>query len=553
MNGPIAPYGGCLVDLRVDEARAKAYVTAARDLPSLDLDRAQMCEVELLTVGAYSPLDRFLDRTDYAQVLAHARLADGTPWPWPVVLALSERQAAEIETGHRYALRDAEGFMPALLEVTDVWPADHAAERAALGEPLPGSVRVGGRVEAVALPPRHDFLHLRSTPASLRELLRRRGWERALAFLAEGVPARPQAEHAHAAALARGAGLMVLGMGGILPDNEAEYFSRVRATAAACARLPVASTLFCLLPLPRLPAGPRGLWLAALVARNYGASGLVWGGQARVGECRRGEEEVRAALALPHLAEAAGVELVPFPRLVYVEDEGRWLPQDRLSPGVRAESFGHEECLRRLDHDLLVPGWYAWPEVLDELRRAHPPRHNQGFCVFFTGLSGAGKSTLARALQMKLLELTGRQVTLLDGDVVRKHLSSELGFSREHRDLNIRRIGYVASEIVKHRGIAICAPIAPYAATRREVRRMIEQYGGFFEIYVSTPIEVCEARDRKGLYAKARAGLVQAFTGVSDPYEAPENPELAIDTSALTVDEAVQRILLELEREGYLR
>ena len=239
--------------------------------------------------------------------------------------------------------------------------------------------------------------------------------------------------------------------------------------------------------------------------------------------------------------------------MVYVEDRAQFLPEDAVPKEARALAFPTAELRRRLDYALEVPDWFGYPDVIAEMRRAQPPLYAKGFCVFCTGLSGAGKSTIAKALQIKLLETGGRQVTLLDGDVVRKHLSSELGFSREHRDLNIRRIGYVASEIVKHRGIAICAPIAPYSATRHDVREMIEQYGGFFEIHVATPIETCEARDRKGLYAKARAGLVKEFTGVSDPYEVPENPELAIDTSNVGVDEAVQRIMLKLERDGYLR
>lgn len=550
----IAPYGGRLMDLLVDADRASALREEARDLPDLDLTREQLCELELLLNGALSPLAGYLGREDYRAVLESQRLTDGTWWPWPVVLRLTEKQAEGVLPGKRYALRDPEGFMPAVLTVSEVWPADEALEIAALGAAA-GGICVGGRVEGVALPPRHDFLDLRLTPAALRAQFQRRGFKRVIACQTAHPLHRMHEAFAVQASLAREANLLLHGVAGVLPPNEAEYFSRVRAWQAALKHLPPASSLFALLPLAQLPAGPRGVMLRAILARNHGCAHLIVGGEEMAaGDHRRGEDilaEVREAV--PDGIDAVGVELVPFRRMVYVEERAQFLPEEEVPPGARALAFPAQEFQRRLDWGLAVPPWYAWPDVVAALQRAHPPRHQQGFCVFCTGLSGAGKSTLAKALQIRLLEITGRQVTLLDGDIVRKHLSSELGFSREHREINVRRIGYVASEIVKHRGIAICAPIAPYRESRRAVREMIRQYGGFFEVYVSTPIEVCEARDRKGLYAKARAGLVKAFTGVSDPYEVPEQPELTIDTSQLTVDEAVQRILIKLEQEGFLR
>jgi sulfate adenylyltransferase len=273
------------------------------------------------------------------------------------------------------------------------------------------------------------------------------------------------------------------------------------------------------------------------------------------GTARRGEDLADGVGGFNVVEEANGfgVTVIPFPRLQFVEDREEYVPESELSDDTRGVTLGGEEFQRRLRAGLKIPEWYAFPEVIAEIYRSHPPRDRQGLTVFFTGLSGAGKSTLARALAIRLMEMGERPVTLLDGDIVRQHLSSELGFSREHRDINVRRIGFVASEITKNRGIAICAPIAPYRQTRRDVRAMIEAVGGFVEIHVATPIETCEARDRKGLYAKARAGLIPEFTGVSDPYEVPENPEIVLDTTTLTVDEAIQRILLKLEHEGYLR
>lgn len=555
MNPLISPYGGTLVDLMADFQRAAALKVEAFGFPSIDLSREQLCDLELLLNGGFSPLTGYLGRADYQRVLAEQRLSDGTFWPWPLVLRLSEKQAQSVKAGQRYALRDPEGFMPAVLTVSDVWAADSDAELAALGVPPSAVMCVGGTVAGVALPPRHDFTDLRLTPAELRAQFQKRGWKRVIAYQASHAIQRMHQDFAVQASLGRDANLLLHGVAGILPNNEAGYFSRIRGWEAASKHFPPASTLLSLLPLAETGVSPREVVLRAIVARNYGCTHLIVGGEnLECGEHRRGVDIVGDVLAdSAAMLEELGVGLVPFERMVYVEDRAQFLPEDGVPQGARALAFPGAELQRRLDYDLEVPGWFAYPDVIAEMRRAHPPRHAQGFCVFCTGLSGAGKSTIAKALQIKLLEMGGRQVTLLDGDVVRKHLSSELGFSREHRDLNIRRIGYVASEIVKHRGIAICAPIAPYAATRRDVRDMIEQYGGFFEIHVATPIETCEARDRKGLYAKARAGLVKEFTGVSDPYEVPEHPELAIDTSNVDVDEALQRILLKLERDGYLR
>lgn len=555
MNQLISSYGGTLVDLMADTSRATELKTEALSLPSIDLDRAQLCDLELLLNGAYSPLQGYLNQEDYQRVLAEQRLNDGTFWPWPVVLRLTEKQAKDIKPGARYALRDPEGFMPALLTVSEVWAADADAERAALGVPPAAAMCVGGLVEGVALPPRHDFMHLRQSPAALRTQFQKRGWKRVIAYQSSHVIQRMHQDFAVQASLGRDANLLLHGVAGILPNNEVDYFSRVRSYEIALKHFPAASTQLSLLPLAEAGMSPREVVLRAIIARNYGCTHLIVGGESQAsGENRRGVDVVGDVLAdMGPMMEELGVGLVPFERMVYVEDRAQFLPEDAVPKEARALAFPAAELRRRLDYALDVPDWFGYTDVIAEMRRAHPPRFANGFCVFCTGLSGAGKSTIAKALQIKLLEMGGRQVTLLDGDIVRKHLSSELGFSREHRDLNIRRIGYVASEIVKHRGIAICAPIAPYAATRQDVREMIEEYGGFFEIHVATPIETCESRDRKGLYAKARAGLVKEFTGVSDPYEIPENPELAIDTSNVDVDEAVQRIMLKLERDGYLR
>lgn len=564
MENLIPPHGGELPILLCDAYRAEVLKREAMDFPSIDLDWRQLCELELILTGALAPLAGFMGKADLDGVLDRMELADGHFWPRPVMLAVSRKTAQTIQPGAKVALRDAEGFMPAVLHVSEVWAADPEgeAERArAAGLPLsapasqPGQYYVAGRVEGVALPPRHDFLPLRLTPAETRAQFAKRGWRRVLGVMPTQPMHRMHFEFFLRSAVQREANLLIQVAGGSDPVHDAAHFSRIRACQALQPRFPGPTTLLTVSPLMELPDGDREVLHKALIARNHGCTHLVVGGEwVGAGEQRRGHDVAGPDAAVLALArERLGVELVPFPRLVYVEDRDEFLPQDEVPQDSRVLRMNGAELRRRMMQGAKVPEWYSYPEVLAELAKAYPPRSRQGFTVFCTGLSGAGKSTIARALTVKLMEMGGRRVTLLDGDVVRRNLSSELGFSKAHRDINIRRIGYVASEITKHGGIAICAPIAPYRATRRDVRAMIEPWGGFIEVHVSTSIDVCESRDRKGLYAKARAGLIPEFTGVSDPYETPENPELVIDTAQYSVEEAVARIVLKLEHEGFLR
>ena len=542
VNQLIAPYGGTLVNL-IDPEKTAALKQEALSLPSLDLDWRQQCELEMLMTGAYSPLAGFMTRAQCERVEADRQLDDGTFWPLPVTLASKQKTVAELKLGDRVALRDGEGFMLAVLTVSDAWEAD-------------GVWHLGGAVEGVALPPHPDFVGLRATPAELRALFARRGWRRVVAWQARQPMHRAQFEFCLKCAIENEANLLLHPqVGGDITEAPA-YFGLVRSFLAIRERFPAATTQLTLLPAPPREGSARALLLRAIVARNYGCSLLIAGGEHQPdGDCRRGEDLTRTHADLPvtELAEQVGVRLIAYPRMVYVEDRAEYLPESEVPDGARSLTLSGAEFQRRMQAGLKIPDWYSFPEVIAELHRQSPPRERQGFTVFFTGLSGAGKSTLARALAARLMEMGGRCVTLLDGDIVRRHLSSELGFTKAHRDINVRRIGFVASEITKNRGIAICAPIAPYRQTRRDVRGMIEAVGGFIEIHVATPIETCESRDRKGLYAKARAGLIPEFTGVSDPYEVPEKPELAIDTTGLGIDEAVQQILLKLEHEGYLR
>ena len=563
MDHLISPYGGTLAPLLASPERTQEIRRSAREMPSLDLDTRQISMLELLLTGALSPLAGYMSRADMISTLTSLKLQDGRFWPLPIMLAVSEKAAGALSPGQTVGLRDAEGFMPAILHVSEVWPANPEAElRLAesaglfLSTPLvePGMVYVAGRVEGVALPPRNDFPALRLTPSELRAQFQRRGWRRVLAYQPAQAMHRPHFEFVLRAAVAEEANLLIHPMAGSDPVADPGHFALVRACQALMPRFPSATSTLALSPMMPLPAGPRETWLKAIVARNYGCSHLVIGGETpRAGDFRRGEDAAGLHTSLTETARAElGVTLIGFPRMVYVEDRDEYLPDADVPAASRTQTMNGEELNRRLMRGLKVPEWFTYPEVAEELRKVYPPRLEQGFTVFFTGLSGAGKSTIARALTVKLMEMDGRRVTLLDGDIVRRHLSSELGFSKLHRDINIRRIGYVASEITKHGGIAVCAPIAPYTATRRAVRDMIEPWGGFIEVHVATSVEVCESRDRKGLYAKARAGLIPEFTGVSDPYETPDNPELVIDTAACTVEEAVQKVVLKLEHEGFL-
>lgn len=528
-----------------------------------------LCDLEQLTNGGFAPLTGFLNQADYESVLARMRLADGTLWPMPIMLDVPETFARSVDTGETIGLRDPEGVLLATLEIGDIWRPDRRAEAEAVfatSDPNhPGVARllerthpyyIGGAVSLVQAPIHYDFPHLRHTPAELKAHFRKLGWERVVAFQTRNPMHRVHQELTFRAAREVEANLLIHPVVGRTQPNDINHFTRVRCYEHILKRYPEQTTALSLLNLAMRMAGPREALWHALIRANHGCTHLIVGRDhagpknPRTGDGYYGPYEAQELIA-EHAAET-GIEMVPFREMKYVESRAQYIPADEIGPDEQVKEISGTEIRRRLTEGLEIPEWFSYPEVVTELRRTHPPKARQGVTVFFTGLSGSGKSTLANALQVKLMELGGRQITLLDGDIVRKHLSSELGFSKEHRNLNILRIGFVASEITKNGGIAICAPIAPYAATRREVRDMIAPHGGYIEIHVATPLEVCEQRDRKGLYQKARQGIIKEFTGISDPYEAPENPDLRIDTTNLSPDRAVQQILLKLEHLGYL-
>ena len=566
----IAPHGGTLVQLQVSPERSAELKAHSKDWPSWDLTARQLCDLELLMSGGFSPLRGFMTRADYEGVCHNMRLANGTLWPMPITLDVTEEFAKKLTPGSSHiALRDLEGVMLAVLHVEDVWQPDRKAEAQAVFNSTsaahPGADYavnksnpwyVGGTVEEFQPPSHYDFRGLRLTPAELRSDFKRMGWTNIVAFQTRNPMHRAHVELTMRAAKQVEANLLIHPSVGMTKPGDVDYFIRTRCYELLLPKYPHGTVKLSMLPLAMRMGGPREAVWHGLIRKNHGCTHFIVGrdhagpGNDTDGKPFYGPYEAQEVFK--KYEHEMGVKMVPFQMMVYLQNEDRYIPEDEVSNGAKVLNISGTELRQRLNEGRDIPSWFTYPEVVNELRRSYPPRHKQGVTIFFTGLSGSGKSTIANALLTKFLETGGRPVTLLDGDLVRKHLSSELGFSKEHRDINIRRIGYVASEITKNGGIAICAPIAPYEATRQAVRQMIEPFGGFVLVHVATALEVCEQRDRKGLYAKARAGIVKEFTGISDPYEAPPKAEVVIDTAKLSPEEAAQMIILHLEREGFI-
>jgi sulfate adenylyltransferase len=566
----IPAHGGELVQLIAPAERAADLKSHSREWPSWDLSGRQLCDLELLLSGGFSPLRGFMNRADYEGVCHNMRLANGVIWPMPITLDVSEEFAKKLQPGSsKVALRDAEGVMLAVLHVEEVWQADRQAEAKAVfgttSTAHPGvdyllnkanPWYVGGKLEGVQEASHYDFKAIRLTPAELRNEFARMGWRRVVAFQTRNPMHRAHVELTFRAAKVVEANLLIHPSVGMTKPGDVDYFTRVRCYQLLLSKYPPGTVKLSLLPLAMRMGGPREAIWHALIRKNHGVTHFIVGrdhagpGKDTDGKPFYGAYEAQE-LFKKHEKDI-GVTMVPFSMMVYLENQDVYVPDNEVPAGARVLNLSGTDLRDRLNEGRDIPAWFTYPEVVRELRKSYPPRHKQGVTIFFTGLSGSGKSTIANVLLAKFLEMGGRPVTILDGDLVRKHLSSELGFSKEHRDINIRRIGYVASEITKNGGIAICAPIAPYDATRKHVRQMIEPYGGFILVHVATPIETCEERDRKGLYAKARAGIVKEFTGISDPYEVPTNAEVVINTAELSAEEAAQEIILHLEQQGFI-
>lgn len=563
----IPPYGGKLVDLLVSKEELEERKAYAAQLPSLQVDARVVCDLELLAVGAFSPLDRFMGKEDFQRVLEEMRLTDGTLFPIPVTLPVEPNPAVRLDAD--VALRDAKNELLGILTVEEMyeWDRREAAQKV-LGtqdvrHPLVaemhrwGSLNVSGRLQVLALPKHYDFQDLRLTPAQTRKRLRSYGRPNVVAFQTRNPLHRVHEELTKRAIQEVDGVLLLHPVVGMTKPGDVDHYTRVRTYKTLARRYYAPDRiLLALLPLAMRMAGPREALWHALIRRNYGANYLIVGrdhagpGVDSHGRPFYGPYEAQELVAR-HSGEL-GVGMIPFRQLVYLPEEDRYEEETKVPKTARTAGISGTQVREEyLNNGEKLPEWFTRPEVAEALAEAYPPRHRQGVCIWFTGLSGAGKSTTAEILTVLLLE-HGRQVTLLDGDVVRTHLSKGLGFGKEDRDTNIRRIGFVASEIVRHGGIVICAAVSPYRVTRNDVRAMVGP-DRFVEVYVDTPLEVCEQRDVKGMYAKARRGEIRGFTGVDDPYEPPEDPEIRLDTVARTAEENARKILAYLIEQGFVR
>ncbi len=557
-------------ELYVSTESAQKLKHEAGTLPSWDMSPRQVCDLELLMNGGFYPLKGFQSQADYDGVVANMRTEDGTLWPIPITLDVSEKFAETVEPGQDIALRDQEGVILAILSVTDKWVPnkDLEAEKVFGANDLAhpavnylhnqaGKVYLGGPITGIQQPVHYDFKARRDTPNELRAFFRKVGWNKVVAFQTRNPLHRAHQELTFRAAKESQANLLIHPVVGMTKPGDVDHFTRVRCYEAVLGQYPAATTSMSLLNLAMRMAGPREAVWHGLIRKNHGVTHFIVGrDHAGPGKNSQGVDFYgpydAQVLFKEHEAEM-GITMVDFKHMVYVQEKAQYYPANEVPEGTTVLDISGTELRRRLREGLDIPEWFSFPEVVTQLRKTSPARDKQGFTVFFTGLSGSGKSTIANALMVKLMEQGGRPVTILDGDVVRKHLSSELGFSKEHRDINIRRIGYVASEITKNGGIAICAPIAPYTATRRAVREMIESFGAFIEVHVATSVEECERRDRKGLYKLAREGKIKEFTGISDPYEAPTKAEIVLDTEGTEVDHCAHQVILKLESLGLIK
>ncbi len=571
MTELINALGGKLIDLMLDSESAETTKSESGNFPAITLSQRQLCDLELLVNGAFSPLTGFMQKKDYESVLENVHLENGTLWPMPIVLDVTSEFANSLKIGEKIALRDGEGFMPAVMTVEDIWTVDKNREAECIygttSSEHPGvqylyeqvkEVYIGGRVEGIELSVHHDFENLWDSPRELRHLFKKMGWRRVVAFQSSKPIHRVQRDIILQAAKDIQGHVLLHPAVGMTKPGDMQYYARVHCYQAVQKYFPHNLSMLSLLPLAMRMAGPREALWHVLIHQNFGCSHMIIGPKhanpplsSKINEPFYSQDEAKK-FVLKYESELQ-IGVVPVEAVHYVPEKKRYLPLSEIKDnGMEHIEYSDARLKEDLENNNEIPDWFSFSEVVAHLCKVFPPRSQQGFTLFFTGLSGSGKSTLAKIVYAKLVESGGRPVTLLDGDIVRLNLSSELGFSKEHRDLNVKRIGFVASEITKNRGIAICAPIAPYTSTRRFVREVIEQHGAFIEIHVATPLETCEARDRKGLYAKARQGLIPEFTGISDPYETPTAAEISIDTSDYSAMEAAQEIYLYLLREGFL-
>ncbi len=561
-----SPYGGKLIDLLVKGEEREELLEKSNRLPSIKISQRALCDLELLATGAFSPIDKFMGKADYERVLTEMRLTSGMLFPIPVTLPVDED--ALPTWGEQITLNDSRNNTIAVMRMEEVYHWDELREaRLALGttdhrHPLVsemntwGNVYISGELKVIDLPKYHDFRELRKTPAQVREQLSLLGYSNVVAFQTRNPMHRIHEELTKRAADEVNGSLLIHPVVGLTKPGDVDHYTRVRVYRILVEQyFDPQRTYLSLIPLAMRMAGPREALWHAIIRRNYGATHFIIGrDHAGPGKDSNGKPffgPYEAQMMLAQYSEEVGVQPIEFKELVYLAEEERYVESLNVPQDARIFSISGTQVREDfLAKGKLLPDWFTRHETAEILQKMYPPRHEQGMCLWFTGLSGSGKSTTAEILTAFLLE-RGRQVTLLDGDVVRTHLSKGLGFSREDRDTNILRIGFVAGEIARQGGIVIAAAISPYRTTRNEVRKMVGKER-FIEIFVDTPIEICESRDVKGLYARARRGQIHGFTGVDDPYEAPVDPEITLHTVDISPEENAQNIIEYLEEHGFL-
>ena len=559
----IDPHGNKLVSFHLSKGELEEYSELSNTISSLTLSLKQQCDLEMILNGAFSPLLTFNNQKDYEEILLNNKLLNGVIWPIPIVLDVPNDFLKALDKNEHISLRNAEGFLLAILKVREFWSPNKKDEANSIFKTIdenhPGvdylfnhtnSNYISGELIPIQSNKYFDFTHLRKSPQEVRDLFRSKRWQDVIAFQTRNPMHRAHFELTRLAMEQHNAKLLIHPVIGISKPGDIDHFTRVKCYQHIIKHYPENSVELSLINLAMRMAGPKEALWHAIIRKNYGCNYIIIGrDHAGPGVDAKGKpyyQPYDAQELISQYQEELEIKMVPFQEMVFAKNKRNYLPLDQIKEEEQIETLSGTQFKELLKQRTEIPNWYSFPEVVHELRRRYPKLHNQGLTVFFTGLSGAGKSTLANALMYKLMEMEDRPITLLDGDIVRQHLSSELGFSKEDRDIHVKRIGYVASEITKHGGVAICAPIAPYSNTRKTVRNMIDEVGSFVEIHVSTPLSVCEERDVKGLYKRARAGKILDFTGVSDPYEDTQNPEITIDTSDISVEESSAIIIDKL-------
>ena len=559
----IKPHGETLVSFHLSADELSEYSELSNKTASLTLSLKQQCDLEMISNGAFSPLSTFNNQKDYEEILLNNKLSNGLVWPIPIVLDVPDQFLKSLDKNEYISLRNAEGFLLAILKVKEFWAPDKKEEANSVfksNDPNHPGVDylfnhtnnnyISGELVPIQSNKYFDFTHLRKSPQEVRDFFRLNNWKDVIAFQTRNPMHRAHFELTKLAMDEHNSKLLIHPVVGISKPGDIDHFTRVKCYQHIIKYYPENSVELSLINLAMRMAGPKEALWHAIIRKNYGCNRIIIGrdhaGPGVNAEGKPYYQPYDAQELIAQYEEELEIKMVPFKEMVFAKNKKTFLPLDKIEQNDPIEKLSGTQFKELLQQRTEIPNWYSFPEVIHELRKRFPKLHNQGLTVFFTGLSGAGKSTLANAIMYKLMETEDRPITLLDGDIVRQHLSSELGFSKEDRDIHVKRIGYVASEITKHGGVAICAPIAPYSNTRKVVRNMIDEVGSFVEIHVATPLSVCEERDTKGLYKQARAGKILDFTGVSDPYEEPENPEITVDTSDITVEESSALILDKL-------